>query len=125
MEDDMKNLDETQKEALEVAAEYIGKLIPGIESLVKELTVERKEDTVEFTKLCMDGLNWIVNIYNATADLFEQEEFGIDKEETNHAIMALDNALKNRDDQEAADCLCKGVLPFLHKLAEAIKRICS
>ena len=70
----MDNLLDEKKEALEVAGEYLEKLIPGIGTLCGELRGDRQPDTDEFQKQCIDGLNWVIEIYNRVTDVVDAEK---------------------------------------------------
>lgn len=115
----MGELTQEKKEAMEVMGEYLDKLIPGIEELAKELQFDRKPDTDEFLQKCIDGLNWVVEIYNRVSDVINGENVKIDKEDVNPAIMELGEALKSKEDLRIAEAL-RGVLPFLRKLKGAV-----
>ena len=52
------NLNAEQKEALEVYIEYNKKLMNSINMLLSELREQRKDDTDEFQKKIIEGLNW-------------------------------------------------------------------
>lgn len=115
----MAELTQEKKEAMEVMGEYLDKLIPGIEAVGQELTGDRKPDTDTFLKNCIDGLNWVVEIYNRVSDVINEGTVKIDKEEVNPVIMELSEALKVKDDMRTAEAL-KGVLPFLQKLRKTV-----
>lgn len=108
-----------QMEALQVMEEYLGKLIPGMETLSGELKGSRKEDTDDFLKQCIDGMNWVVEIYNRTRQLLADSGVTVDKETANKAISALSEALKEKQDAAIADSIDTGVIPFLLQLKKA------
>lgn len=118
MEREEKRMDELlleKKEALTVMKEYLGKLIPGMEAAVYELTEGRKADTDTLLKNCIDGLNWVIEIYNRTSDVIQEKEVKLNKEEMNPTIQKLGNALAEKEDRQIADAL-QGVIPFLKTL---------
>lgn len=116
----MSELMQEKKEAIEVMDEYLDKLIPGIEAVVQELEYDRKLDTNDFLKKCIDGLNWVIEIYNRVSDVLGEREGKIQKEEMNPVIADLGNALQDRDDTKIAEAL-KRVIPFLTRIKVAIK----
>ena len=121
MEREGQRMDELmleKKEALTVMKEYLGKLIPGMEVAVYELTEGRKADTDTLLKNCIDGLNWVIEIYNRTSDIIQEKEVKLNKEEMNPAIQKLGNTLVEKEDRQIADAL-QGVIPFL-KILESI-----
>lgn len=119
----MVEITSEKREALEVMNEYLGKLIPGVETVIQELKEERKPDTDEYVKSCLDGINWVIEIYNRTSDVINAEEEKIKKEEINPTIMDLGKALEKKEDLQIAEAL-KGVVVFLKKLyAEAAQLV--
>ena len=63
------NLNAEQIEALEVYIEYNKKLMNSINMLLLELREQRKDDTDEFQKKIIEGLNWEIQILNGTLSL--------------------------------------------------------
>lgn len=115
----MSELTQEKREAIEVMNEYLDKLIPSIEEAAQELEYGRKPDTDDFVKKCIDGLNWVIEIYNRVSDIINEKEEKINKEEINPIIMELGKALQNKDDLKIAEVL-KGVIPFLKKIKESL-----
>jgi len=116
----MSELTQEKREALEVMDEYLDKLIPGIEAAAQELEYDKKPDTDSFLKKCIDGLNWVIEIYNRVSDVWDAEEGKIDKEEMNPVIKELGKALQDKEDVRIAENL-RRVVPFLAKIKAAIK----
>lgn len=116
----MSELTQEKREAIEVMREYLGKLIPGMETLSQELEYDRKPDTDDFLKNCIDGLNWVIEIYNRIADALDEGNKTIDKEEMNPVIMELGLALQDKEDVKIAEALRK-VIPFLTKIKAAVQ----
>lgn len=119
----MEDIRQQQLEALQAAGEYIGKLIPGMETVANELETGRKEDTEDFLKQCMDGLNWIIEIYNRITELLAEHEVVINKSEVNSSILLLGDALREKNDEKTALAIQSGVIPFLTKIKEAAASI--
>lgn len=117
----MENLQAEKKEALAAAAEYMEKLIPGMGTLCEELRGSRKEDTDTFQKQCIDGLNWIIEIYNRTSDILNAEKISEGKKALNDNLLELGSAIANHEDSRIADLLEKAVIPFLKELSEEAK----
>lgn len=120
----MEELKKQQLEALEVAEVYCEKLITGIQNIVNELTGERLSDTDEFLKQIINGINWTIEVYNGTKDLFNAETELIDKESVNKSIIELDNAIKMNNDLKIANNLNE-ILIFIKKFKVAARAICS
>ena len=114
---------EEKLEALKVAADYCKRLEKGIETLTKELRGEKLPDTGEYLKTVVNGLNWIIEVYNATSDLVNEKENIIDKDTVNEQTTKLNTALKQNDDTLTADTLENGIVPFLKKLQNAAEQI--
>lgn len=117
----MEQLLEEKKEAVEVAREYLEKLIPGMETLCKELKGDRQPDTDDFQKQCIDGLNWVIEIYNRTSDVMDTGKIRMEKQELNARLMELGTAIKDKEDEKIAQVLEDTVIPFLKDLKGAAK----
>ena len=115
----MDHLQEEKKEALKTAGEYLEKLIPGIGTLCGELRGDRKPDTDEFQKQCIDGLNWVIEIYNRITDVVDMEKIHTEKQELNAKLIELGAAIRDREDEKIANILEDAVVPFLSDLEEA------
>ena len=117
----MSELTQEKKEAIEVMDEYLDKLIPGIETAAQELEYDRKLDTDDFLKKCIDGLNWVIEIYNRIADVVAEEK-KLDKNEMNPIITELGKALQSKEDLKIVEAL-KKVIPFLKKMKTAVEEV--
>lgn len=115
------NLREQQIEAIEVYLEYNKKLMNSINMLLSELREERKEDTDEFQKKIIEGLNWEIQILNGTLSLINQEEERINKNEVNQQILKLGEALKTEEDKKIADSFENDILPQFRKIEKVIQ----
>lgn len=116
-----KTLKEEQIEALETYLEYNMKLLNSMHMLLKELRGERREDTDEFQKKIIEGINWEVGVLNGTLSLINQSEKLIDKEEVNACILKLDFALKTKEDLKIADVVEQDIIPEFDKISAIIK----
>ena len=117
------NLNAEQKEALEVYIEYHKKLMNSINMLLSELREQRKDDTDEFQKKIIEGLNWEIQILNGTLSLINQKEERINKNEVNQQVLKLGEALKTGEDKEIADSFEKDILPEFTKVEEIIQTV--
>lgn len=117
------NLKEQQIEAIEVYLEYNKKLMNSINMLLSELREERKEDTDEFQKKIIEGLNWEIQILNGTLSLINQEEERINKNEVNQQILKLGEALKTEEDKKIADSFENDILPQFEKIEQVIRMV--
>lgn len=117
----MDNLQMEKQEALQVVGEYLDRLIPGMKTLCTELKGDRQPDTDDFQKQCIDGLNWVIEIYNRIKDVVDAEKIHITKEEFNDRLGELGVAIRDKQDAKIAEVLESAVIPFLTDLAEAAK----
>ena len=117
------NLNAEQKEALEEYIEYNKKLMNSINMLLSELREQRKDDTDEFQKKIIEGLNWEIQILNGTLSLINQKEERINKNEVNQQVLKLGEALKTGEDKEIADSFEKDILPEFTKVEEIIQTV--
>ena len=117
------NLNAEQKESLEVYIEYNKKLMNSINMLLSELREQRKDDTDEFQKKIIEGLNWEIQILNGTLSLINQKEERINKNEVNQQVLKLGEALKTGEDKEIADSFEKDILPEFTKVEEIIQTV--
>ena len=85
----MEDLRTQQIEALEVAVPYCAKISNALNNLMEELNGHRQPDTDEYMKSTLNGLNWIVEVYNGTKDLINKDSVVINKEEVNKSVLAL------------------------------------
>lgn len=115
------NLNSEQIEALEVYIEYNKKLMNSINMLLLELREQRKDDTDEFQKKIIEGLNWEIQILNGTLSLINQKEERINKNEVNQQVLKLEEALKTGEDKKIADSFENDILPEFTKVEEIIQ----
>ena len=117
------NLNAEQIEALEVYIEYNKKLMNSINMLLLELREQRKDDTDEFQKKIIEGLNWEIQILNGTLSLINQIEERINNNEVNQQVLKLGEALKTGEDKEIADSFEKDILPEFTRVEEIIQTV--
>lgn len=108
----MDELKQQQLEALEVASEYCTKLITGIESIVIELEGEKLPDTDEFLKHIVGGINWIIEVFNGTRNLINENSMVIDKDVVNQSIITLNRSMEEKNNQKTAEALLE-ILTFI------------
>lgn len=111
-----------QIEALQVAHEYSGKVVNGINNVVAELKGTRLLDTDEYLNEILNGINWLIEITNRTMDVINEEGTLIEREKVNEAIEALGAALSKKDDIVIAGALETGVMDYVKTLESATAR---
>lgn len=107
------NIKDDQIEALETLADYIPKLIGGIDTVKVELRGERKPDTDEYLKMVIDGINWVLGIVNGCMSLFEEYNIVFDKEKANDYSTAFSKAYGTGNDTAIADSMDADVIPMI------------
>lgn len=121
----MENLKEQQIEALKAIIEYNKKLVPALEEITKELKGEQKEDTKDYLNHILKGVNWVIEVVNGTQSLIGNEKEVIEKEEVNHIIVNLNQAIKEENNIEIASIIEVGILPFIVKISESAEIVAS
>ena len=109
----MEDIRKQQVEALEVGVEYVQKLIPAIKEILPELRGEEKEDTMDFLGQIIDGINFVIEIVNATMPMINEKEEILNKEGIEEKVQILSKALQARDNAKTAQALDEGILPFV------------
>ncbi|MBE5871419.1 MAG: hypothetical protein E7294_09190 [Lachnospiraceae bacterium] len=117
----MDDLRVQQNEALTFAIDYIAKLIPAFHTISGELRGDKQEDTVDLLNQAIEGLNLMIEIFNATADSFRENEEVFKKDAIEQRIQNMNEALKAHDDVKTADCIEREIVPFLDVFAKISK----
>lgn len=118
----MSELMKEKMEALITMKAYLEKLIPGFQELGEELRTGRKVDTEEFMKTCIDGINWVIEVFNLTSDIISSEE-EIDKEDLNQKIINFSEAIKSKDDIVIAGSIQNEIVPSLSILLSIVGKV--
>ena len=106
-------------EALVTAKEYLGRLIPGLESIndsFREGDVSLTEDFVDG----MQGIAWIVEVMVLTEDCHDVR---IDVTEINNHLEAINEAFENEDFALVADIAHYEILPVLEECEKALQSV--
>ena len=111
----MENQRREQLEALEIFVEYNERVLKNIHILVKELSGQRLYDTDKFLTDIINAINWEVEVVNLTMDILNEGKVRVVKEEMNEKIVALANALKEKDDVKIAEAF-ERLVPVLEAL---------
>lgn len=120
----MDTLRAEKLEALEAARDYSERLKRGMQTVEEALRANNRDADIEtLLKQCVDGLNWVIEIYNRTSDVLNETETLIQKEQVNQSIMGLSAALQENDDAKIADSFESGVIPFLETFCQAVVKI--
>lgn len=120
----MDTLRAEKLEALEAARDYSERLKKGMQTVAEALRTDNRDEDIEtLLKQCIDGLNWVIEIYNRTFDVLNEEGIQIEKEQINQSVMELSTALKEDDGAKIADCFESGVIPFLEEICQSVVKI--
>jgi len=110
-------------EAVMTASDYCKKLEKAIDNVVDEFKNGRKSDTDEYAKMILDGINWVIQVYNSTKDYLKEIGSNIDESAVNESIKQLAAAYQSNDDEAKADALAGGIRDFIGEIALAGGRI--
>lgn len=113
--------DEVQKETMQMVDDYLPRLLPVMEGMIEEFRGNLQEDSYEYLNMAIDGLNWIIEVYNATKDIINAEEAVIDSAWMDEKMKAFGSAVVDKKDGEVAALLEEAVVPFLKKMQEVAK----
>ena len=109
---------EQQKEAMQEAAGYLSRLIPAAEGMTEEFKGELQEDSYDMLDMVVNGLNWVIQIYNGTKVVINKEQEQIDSKAMDEKILRFGTAYTDHDQSGIALGLEEAVLPFLRKMKE-------
>ncbi|MBO5509795.1 MAG: hypothetical protein J5962_04980 [Lachnospiraceae bacterium] len=112
-----------QKEILTELNEYSSKIINGTEFIIAELRSGRKDDTDEVFNLVIQGINWVIEVFNNCEDIINRDTEYVDKSKMAQAVSRLGAVLRERDDIKIAACLEVDFLPFLRNMGEISVRL--
>lgn len=119
----MEDNRQQQIEALQVAHDYSKRLINGIKNVSEELRGNRLVDTDKYLNEVLNGINWIIEVTNATLSVLNEDEEVINKEQVNAAIGKLSSALSKKEDCAIAEALSNDVLSFVEAIEKATAKL--
>lgn len=115
---EIKAADPAQVEALQALTEYSPRFLNSLKAVHDELVIERKPDTDEFLDAVIKGMNWEIEVYNGTRELFEGNS-ALDKDKANQAFVDFSAAFRRHDDNEMGRLLREMIIPFFTALEGA------
>ena len=113
----MEDMKKEQLEVLNEAKGYCTNVLHCIDTVVPELKGDKKDDTDEYLRMTVDGVNVALEMYNATRDLTAGVQPAVDVKE-------LSAALKLSDDSAKADALVK-VRAFIAQFKDCAEAVCK
>ena len=117
----MEDMKKEQLEVLNEAKGYCANVLHCIDTVVPELKGDKKDDTDEYLRMTVDGVNVALEMYNATRDLTAGAQPAVDG---NNAVKELSAALKLSDDSAKADALVK-VRAFIAQFKDCAEAVCK
>ena len=106
---------QNQIEILQSLAEYTQRLNKAMETVATELCGQKEDDTDEFLKQIIEGINWSIQALNGTLDIVNEDEIRIDKEEVNDKIVAFSKAYQSNNDKVIGLAIIN-MLPIFQKI---------
>ena len=101
-----------QKETIESMKGYIPNLVQKLEGMVVELRTNVQEDSWEYLRMMIDGFNWVLEAYNGTSSIINQDGT-IDEAVVQKTVDDLSSAFIGNKAEETATIIEAGVVPFL------------
>lgn len=118
----MDNNIKEKKEALETLIDFNQRLVKNMTIIVKELSGNPLDDTLEFLKGILDAMNWEIQVMNGTMDLLNNERERINKEAFNDKIIKLSEKVKEKDDEGIASAI-QDLIPEFENLQNSAKEV--
>lgn len=115
--------DEQQREAMQEAAGYLSRLIPAAEEMADEFKGELQEDSYDVLDMVVEGLNWVIQVYNGTKDVINKETEQVDSKAMDQKITKFGTAYTAHDQSGIVSGLEEAVLPFLRKMKEIADQV--
>ena len=101
-----------QKETIESMKGYIPNLVQKLEGMVIELRTNVQEDSWEYLRMMIDGFNWVLEAYNGTSSIINQDG-AIDESNVQKTVDDFSDAFIGKKAEETATIIEVGVVPFL------------
>ena len=118
----METVNQEKIDALKMAAEYMDKLIPSMEQVISEIKGQQQPDTIDFLLQVIEGLNFMIETYNATEDIVNGNEPLINRDVFEEVVGRLSDGFSKKDYKAIAGELEESIIPFLKVFREAARR---
>ena len=120
----MEDMKKEQLEVLYEAKGYCTNVLHCIDTVVPELKGDKKDDTDEYLRMTVDGVNVVLEMFILTSDLSSGVQPVVDDADGNIAVKELSAALKSSDDSAKADALVK-VRAFIAQFKDCAEAVCK
>lgn len=107
-----------KNETIDSMREYIPGLTEKLESMVDELVSNIQEDSWEYLRMMIDGLNWVIEAYNCTLEVYK-DKVNIDNDEVQEGVDLLSDVYGKKDAAGTSEVLKNRIIPFLKLLMTA------
>lgn len=118
----MEDTRREQREALQALTEYSPRLLQAMKNAAEELDGNRQPDTDGYLDSIIKGMNWELQILNATMDYINEDHTEIDKTAVNTVITEFNTAYQKKDDKVISELLKEEVILLFEKIAEAAQK---
>ncbi len=108
---------------MQEAAGYLSRLIPAAEGMADEFKGELQEDSYDMLDMVVEGLNWVIQVYNGTKDVINKETEQVDSKAMDQKITKFGTAYTAHDQSGIVSGLEEAVLPFLRKMKEIADQV--
>ena len=82
----------------------------------------RKEDTDEFLRMVLDGVNWELNVLNGCLSLINEEEKVLDKNRANETILDFQQVFSSKNDEAISKAITEKLIPLVEQITEAAQK---
>lgn len=117
----MDEIREQKIQVIQMMADYMAKLIPSMEQVASEIKGEQQDDTIEFLLQVIDGLNFIIESFNAVEDLLNENGVII-KDDIEQSVSRLSDGFSKKDYLRIANELDAVMVPILKTMSEEANR---
>ena len=114
---------EEKIEAMKAVVDYNPRLLRGLSNVAQELKDDRKEDTDEYLKAVIDGVNWEIQILNRTMDLVNENDEQVNEAQSNEIFKSFSAAYQSKDDSKIAASIEQDLIPFFERFGAIAKAL--
>ncbi len=116
----MDDYKEQQKEALITTHEYIQKLKTAIPKAAGELKGQMLDDTVDYLKAILNGVNFVTEVFNRTRDYLNGDKERLNKDKYNDMVLHFMEAYREGPKERIGEALEEDILTYVTDFDAAI-----